>query len=128
MRLLEPHRPALATALVLLLIEVCIAWFVRDRFVRPYVGDVLVIPLIFFTVYGLMRVAPTPLASGVLLFAFAVESAQAFGLVHRLGLAHSTVARTVLGDTFQPGDLLAYLLGAVLSLTAVKGIPVFRRD
>lgn len=127
MPLLAPHRPALATALALLLVEVCIACFVRDRLIRPYVGDALVVPLIFFSVYGLVHVAPMPLSVGVLLFAFAVETAQAFGLVYRLGLAHNAVARTVIGDTFQMGDLLAYLTGAVLSIAAVKGVPVLRR-
>ena len=32
---------------IIFLVEVCIALFVRDRFIRPYVGDMLVVVLIY---------------------------------------------------------------------------------
>ncbi len=113
-------RIAFFIALSLLVIEVCIALFVRDRFVRPYVGDVLVVMLIFFAVLAVIPARPLPLACGVLLFAFVVEITQGLGLIDRLGLENSTLAKLVLGNTFQWGDLLCYVLGAITSLAIVR--------
>ena len=115
--------PSLLVAALLFIIELSIALFVRDRWVRPYLGDVLVMPLIFFTVHGLIRLTSWKLAIGVLLFAFAVEFAQHLQLVHVLGLEDDPIARTVLGDTFQWGDLVAYAMGILLSVGLLRAIP-----
>ena len=40
--------------LLLLIIEVLIALFVHDRFVRPYIGDVLVVMVLYFMVLFFM--------------------------------------------------------------------------
>ena len=107
---------------LLLAVEVLIALFVRDAFVRPYLGDVLVIPLIFFAVLTVADPPPRTLALGVLLFAFAVEGAQAAGLIRWLGWENNTMAKVILGNTFQWGDLLCYAVGAVSALLLQRAL------
>ena len=102
--------------LLLFLVEVCIALFVRDRFVRPYLGDVLVVLLLYCFLQSFLKLQPRVAALGVLLFAFGIEMLQYFRLVEVLGLRNNKIATTVLGSSFDWEDLLAYSLGAVLVL------------
>lgn len=111
------HPRSAALAVLLFAIELFIAFRVRDGFVRPYLGDVLVVMLLFFAVSALVAVRPVPLALAVLLFACLVELTQAVGLIHRLGWEDRKWARLVLGNTFQWVDLLCYAAGAVAALT-----------
>ena len=101
-----------------LFIEVFIALFVHDHFVRPYLGDVLVVG----TVYAFLRIGfPNGLPwlpIGVTLFAVFVEIGQAFGLVDLLGLGHIRFFRILLGSVFDWTDLLCYLIGGGLILLA----------
>lgn len=116
-------RPRLGYALafcLLLGVEIFIALFVRDRFIRPYVGDILVVG----TLYALLRVLlPTGLPwlpAGVTGFAVLVEVGQAFDLVGRLGLGHIPFFRILLGSVFDWADLLCYLLGGALVVLAER--------
>ena len=109
----------LATAL-LLLIEVGIALFVKDRFVRPYVGDFLVVILIYCFLKTFWDESPLKVGLCVLLFSFTVETGQYFRLVERLGLEHSKIARTIIGTGFDWGDLVAYTLGIACTLLVEK--------
>ena len=102
--------------LLLFLVEVCIALFVRARIVRPYLGDVLVVMLLYCFVRSFLKLKPRVAALGVLLFAFLIEMLQYFRLVEELGLRDNKIATTVLGSSFEWEDLLAYSLGAVLVL------------
>ena len=73
-------RPFLLFCL-LFIIEVCIAIFFDDQIIRPLLGDVLVVALIFYFVKAFLNMPNLPLAIAVLLFAFTVEIGQYFGLV-----------------------------------------------
>ena len=90
---------------------VYIAQFVNDTFVRPFLGDVIVVIWLYlflksFTTFGYIK-----LSLGVLAFAYTIEMAQYFNLVRALGLEHHAVVRIVLGATFDWLDMLAYTLG-----------------
>jgi hypothetical protein len=98
----------------LLGVEVLIALFVRDGWIRGFLGDVLVVAVLFYLLRSFVPVKPLPLALGVFLFACAVEVAQAFDFVTRLGFEDNRLVRTALGSTFDVLDLPAYALGALL--------------
>lgn len=117
------HLTWFLVASTLFVVECLIAAFAHDGFVRPYLGDVLVVMLIFFTVLAFWPVPPLRLAFGVLLFAFTVEATQALGLIHSLGLSDNTLAKLVLGNTFQWGDLVCYLIGSMASIGIVRILP-----
>lgn len=103
-------------AAVLFLIEVLIAVYVRDRIIRPYVGDFLVVILIYCAVRTFLKASPLKVAIGVLLFSFAIEILQYFNIVQVLGLQNNHIARTVIGYGFDWIDLLAYSLGIITIL------------
>lgn len=114
MRLRFSKKYFLVFALVLL-VEVYIALFVNDRIIRPFIGDVLVVVLIYAFIRMLFAVQyPYRLAVGVLLFAYLVEVGQYFNLVSLLGLADSKFATIVVGTAFDWRDLLAYTVGFML--------------
>jgi hypothetical protein len=96
---------------LLFIIEVLIALYVKDNFVRPYVGDLLVVILIYCFVRAFFKISIKWAAIAVLLFAYTVEVLQYFKLVKMLGLQKSTLANIVIGNTFQTGDLVAYTAG-----------------
>jgi hypothetical protein len=112
---------ALAAA-VLFCVEVAIARYAPPGWLRGFVGDVLVVVLVW-SVFGLLGRASwsaTRLALAALLFACMIEVLQAFGLVDLLGLHNATlwqrVLRIALGATFDPWDFVAYACGGVLCL------------
>lgn len=99
---------------LLLFVEVLIALFVHDTFVRPYVGDMLVVILVYcFTrIFIPERCRLLPLY--VFLFAAGVEVLQYFRLVHILGLEHNRFLRIVLGSVYDIKDIICYGVGAIL--------------
>jgi len=99
--------------------EVLIALYVKDNFVRPYVGDYLVVMLIYCAVRTFIKANPVKVAIAVLLFAYLVEVLQYFRIVDRLGLSGNPVAKTVIGYGFEWWDILAYTLG-VLTILLVE--------
>jgi hypothetical protein len=113
-------------ALVLFLTEVAIALYVNDSFVRPYLGDFLVVILIYCAIRAVWKGSPWKIALGVLLFAYGIEVLQYFNFVDRLGLSHNKLARTVIGYGFDPLDLLAYTLG-IVALLLFTGLRASRK-
>lgn len=116
MKNLRINRHYFIAATILFVIEVGIALFLHDSFVRPYLGDVLVVILIYCAVKSVLNWSVWPTAIGVLLFAFAVEAAQYFGLIYYLGLENSGLARAVIGTSFAWADIVAYCAGIALVL------------
>lgn len=98
--------------LLLFIVEVLIALYVHDRFVRPYLGDYIVVFLIYCSVRTFLKASPLTVVIGVLLFAYLVELLQYLRIVDRLGLADNLLAKTVIGYGFEWLDMLAYTLGA----------------
>jgi len=108
------RRRYAAVFLLLLGVEVCIALFVHDRFVRPYVGDVLVVGVIYTLARTILPTGLPWLPAGVTAFALCVEVGQAFDLVDRLGLGHIPFFRVLLGATFDWADMGCYVVGGGL--------------
>lgn len=107
-------------ALLFFIIEVLIALYVKDNFVRPYVGDYLVVMLIYCAVRTFIKASHVKTALAVLLFSYFIETLQYFRIVDRLGLAGNTLAKTIIGYGFEWWDILAYTLG-VLTILLVEG-------
>jgi hypothetical protein len=107
---------------ILFCVELGIALFVDDDFIRPYVGDVLVVILIYTFVRAFFKVAIVPAAVGVWGFACGVEILQYFNFIEVLGWEASAIARTVIGTTFSWEDWVAYTLGLALLLASEKGV------
>lgn len=109
-------------AILLFLVELYIGIYVRDAFVRPYVGDFLVVILIYALMRALFPFSIRNTAIGVLVFSFVVEILQYFKIVELLGLGSSSLARIIIGTTFVWEDLLAYTLGILTVLVCEQVI------
>lgn len=101
---------------ILFLTEVYIGMFVKDDFVRPYMGDFLVVILIYALIRAFFKYPMLNVAIGVLLFSFLVETLQYFNIVDVLGLGSNRLARTVIGTAFVWEDFIAYTMGMVTAL------------
>ena len=104
--------------ILLLIIEILIALFVHDTIIRPYIGDLLVVILIYAFIKTFVATPPLQTAAAVLAFAFTIELLQYFNIVNHLGLQHSKWARLIIGTSFSWHDLLVYTAGFALIVLA----------
>ena len=100
---------------ILLAVEICIALFVRDRFVRPYLGDVLVVVLLYFFFRIFIPQGFPFLPAAVFLFAALTEVLQYVRVVEWLGLLESRFFSTLIGTTFDWKDIVCYAAGCLLT-------------
>ena len=103
-------------ACVLFLLEVYIALYVNDNFVRPYVGDFLVVMLLYCAVKSFLNAPAWNVALSVLAFAFFIEGMQYLNVVRLLNLQDFALARVVIGTSFQWIDMVAYTAGIAVVL------------
>ncbi len=112
-------RPAYLIIFILLLaIEVLIALFVHDNFIRPFIGDVLVVMLVcaFLRIFIPEKIKLMPVFATA--FAVAIEILQYFDFVKLLGLENNVLLSTALGRTFDIKDIICYIIGGVLFFIA----------
>ncbi len=110
--------------LLLFLIEVLIAICIHDKFIRPYIGDVLVVMLIYCFLRIFVKGKTIVIAFSVFLFACIVELLQYFRFIEILGWEDSKLAKTIIGHSASYIDLLAYFAGFLLILLfEKKGFP-----
>jgi hypothetical protein len=96
--------------LVLLVIEIVIAVFVHDAIIRPYIGDILVVILIYALIRGIAKKSIKFLPIYIFVFATAVEFAQYFHIIEILHLENNKLMRTIIGTSFAKLDILCYLI------------------
>ena len=95
-------------------VETLIALYVQDTIIRPYIGDVLVVILIYCFIKSFLEVKVLLTALFVLLFAFSIEFLQYMNIVEKLSLQNSKIARTLIGTSFSWADILTYIIGIVM--------------
>ena len=98
----------------LFLIELLIALFVHDNFVRPYIGDVLVVVLLYTVVRIFLPEGVRLLPLYIFLFAAGVEVLQYFRIAEVLGLSDNRVLSVVIGSVFDVKDIICYGVGCVM--------------
>lgn len=107
-------------AIIIFIGEVLIALYVHDTFVRPYIGDVLVVILIYCFLKSFFKLPVLTVALSVLVFSFTIEFLQLLNIVEKLGMEKSKLASTVIGTSFAWMDLLTYVLGIAIVLVVEK--------
>lgn len=100
--------------LLLLGIEVYIALNVNDNFIRPYVGDVLVVIVIYTFLRIFFPKKPKLLPLYIFLFAAGVEVLQYFEIVKVLRLGENDFFRVLIGSVFDVKDIVCYGVGCIL--------------
>ncbi len=114
---MKQRKPYIIIFLVIFAVETCIALFVHDDFVRPYIGDVIVMWAVYCFAQIILggRFGSYKVAVGSLIFAFFVELLQKFRIVDVLGIK-SPILRTIIGTSFAPADLVCYLAGTAVTV------------
>lgn len=118
--MLQFNKRYFLLTVTLFVIEVLIALYIKDKFIRPYVGDVLVVMLIYCFVKTFFKVAVIPVAIGVLLFAFTIEALQYIKIIELLGLENLKLAKIIIGTSFAWADILSYIAGFLITLISEK--------
>ena len=108
---LQLNKNYLSLTILLFIIEVLIAVYLKDGFIRHTFGDFLAVILIYSFFKSFIKINSVNLAISVLVFAFIVEFLQLFNLLEILNLNNNNLAKTILGSTFSITDLVAYTLG-----------------
>lgn len=117
---MKKRPPYITVFSVLIIIEILIALFVHGGFVRYYLGDVIVVWVIYCFVKILLPEVNSYLtASGVMLFAFLVEFLQYIHIVDILGLGNIQFFRVIIGTSFSEIDLLCYAVGTAVTLLLI---------
>lgn len=106
------NKRYLAIFLILLIIEVFIALFVHDNFIRPYIGDVLVVIVIYTFIRGIIKRKNLPIY--IFLFGFLVEILQYFRIVELLHLQNSRFFTILIGISFDIKDIICYFVGTLI--------------
>lgn len=104
-----------AVAVLLIAVEVLIALYVHDRFVRPYLGDVIVVIILYCLVRLVFPVGKKHLSVFIFLFAAGVELLQAVNPLKLLGLGNNHFLRILLGSVCDPADIACYAVGCLLT-------------
>jgi hypothetical protein len=105
-------------ACFLFFIEALIALFAHDKIIRPYMGDFLVVILVYCCLRAFLNISVLQAAIGTLLFACFVEYMQHLNLVKLFHLHNSRIATTFLGNTFEWMDILVYAAGNTVIVLA----------
>ncbi|WP_260258355.1 DUF2809 domain-containing protein [Vibrio intestinalis] len=101
-------------SIALFAVLVFVAVWVEDSFIRPTLGDVLVVIWLYHVFATLLNVPARLLATVVVVIAYLVELAQLFNVVDLLGIPVSSPLRIIFGATFDWLDLVAYTVGGLL--------------
>ena len=113
--------------LIILALEILIASYVNDSFIRPYLGDTLATILVYFFIMSLLRI---DYRWGILIslaVSYLVEIAQYFSVITSLGLSDNRMAQILLGTSFSWGDMIMYSLGGFFIYLGEKSISKYTR-
>ena len=103
-----------AASVLLLIIEIIIGIYAKG-WIRGYLGDVLVVILIYTIFRTIIPDKPGKwyiLPSAILVFAFSVELLQLWGFCDRFGITNRLL-RIIIGTGFSIADLLCYTIGVI---------------
>lgn len=101
----------LISSAIILITEIFIALFVRDSFIRPYGGDILVTILLCCMIRTVFPDRIKYLPVWVFMFAVTVEIMQYFDIVSLMGLSHIPFFRILIGSVFSWEDIICYGVG-----------------
>lgn len=103
-------------ASIFFILEVIIAIYVHDDFIRPYVGDVIVMFLMYSFIKAFIGKPTKRLPYYLFGFAVTIEFLQLVNFTQLLGLDQYPIATIVLGSVFDVRDVISYFVGMLLLL------------
>lgn len=122
--MLQFNKTYFGLTILVLAIEIIIALYVRDAFIRPYMGDVLCIVLMYVFIKSFVNTKVLPTALFVLSIGLIVETLQYFNFVEKLGIQNKAL-KVILGMSFEWTDYLTYIAGFAIILIGEKLLDTF---
>lgn len=102
------------TFIILTAAEVLIALYVHGSFVRPYIGDVLVMGVLYCLIRSFLPDGIRLLPLWLFLVGILAEVLQYFNLSYVLSLQDNVFIRILLGSTFDLKDIACYGAGCLI--------------
>lgn len=107
--------------LLIFLVEVLIATVLKDQFfIRAYLGDVIVVMLLYTLVKSFFITNNTKLILGIFAFSCLIEFAQFFNIADKLGFQPGSLMYIVIGNSFSWIDIICYGVGCLILYLLVK--------
>ena len=100
--------------IIILVMEIYIAIFIKGGFIRYYIGDVLATAMLYAFGRAIFKVAPINLAICIFVISLFIEAAQYLKILEILGVK-SSILRIIFGGTFDWTDIICYLAGCILA-------------
>lgn len=105
------NKTYLVISILLLIVEIIIAIFVNDQFIRPIFGDYLASILLFYMIATFSKLSENKIALITLLISYTIAILQYIHILELLHLDKIKILKIVLGNSFSWTDMLAYTLG-----------------
>ncbi len=119
--------PYSAAFLALLLAEIIIGGF-ASGWIRGYLGDVLVLPLLYCLIRIFTPALPRSLPLWLFAFGCLAELLQLLRFAELLGFPEGSLPAVILGTRADWRDILCYAIGALLILASIHIIKSIRRQ
>ena len=100
--------------ILLMVVETLIALYVHDDFIRPYIGDIIVVIVLYSFVRIFIPEKCRLLPLYIFIFSVAVEVMQYFKIINILGLQNNSFARVIMGSVFDLKDIACYGIGCLI--------------
>jgi hypothetical protein len=110
------NKTYLVISILLLVVEIAIALFVKDQFIRPIFGDYLASILLFYMIATFATFSENKIAILTLIISYTIEVLQYIHILELLHLDKIKILNIVLGNSFSWTDMLAYSLGILTVL------------
>ncbi len=123
---MKKRLPYIILLLLIIAVEVVIAFTQHGNWLRIYGGDVIVVWAVYCFVQSISGGNNNHyiIHIGVLAFAFLVEFLQYIHIVDLIGLGNIQFFRILIGTSFSVNDLWSYSLGTVI---AVIGTFIYKK-
>ncbi len=100
--------------ILLMIVETLIALYVHDDFIRPYIGDIIVVIVLYSFVRIFIPEKCRLLPLYIFIFSVAVEVMQYLKIINILGLQNNSFARVIIGSVFDLKDIACYGIGCLI--------------
>ena len=117
---MKSRLPYIIGFVLLVAAEVCIGVFYFNFFIRAYIGDVIVVWVLYclFRSFVPKKFSSYGVALGILAFSFAVEFLQKLRIADVLGIENQFL-RIIIGTSYAPEDLLCYAEGTAVTILEI---------
>ena len=113
-KLLKKRLIFLSVFAFLFFVEVLIALYAHDDFIRPYVGDMIVTVVVWSFARIVFPDKFRMMSLYVMIFAILVEIGQYFNYVDILGITNPILV-TMMGTSFAWADIACYAVGCIVA-------------